>query len=296
MGTESNGGLAQLAQELKKGDRQNRQPFFGHGLIFRFGDSTLRKKVPVWSVPLFQQVIPGVVVMLFACVGIAAAQTGSISGKVVDSQGNAVAGATVSGVVIPSATAVPGPNGAPGFVPYPASGLSGADGSFTIPNTPAASLTICASKPGAALLNPCLWSDSPTAVTLAAGASASGISVVMANGVTIAIRVNDAKGLTIAHPEVDDVLVGTTHGNSPFIPGAVIARDSGGKTIGLVVPPSASVNLLVRSTNFALTDNSGAALASSVPVTAPASAAPAGGGGPTPSVTVGIGGAKAVTQ
>ena len=224
----------------------------------------------------------GAALLVLICAG---AQAATITGTIQDQQCKPEAGAIVSAVVkagpavavaaatVTAPVAPPPPSqpiqtGPPSFMPVMAKAASGADGSFEIDNVPAGAVYLCATKADSDVLNPCWWSATPPTVT----APASGVSLVVAHGVTIALRVHDAQGLIAARPSVDDILIGTTQGNSPFIPARVMERDGAGKTLGLTVPPAAVLNLLVRSKNFSMNDDKGLALPVGVgiPLTAPA--------------------------
>ena len=219
----------------------------------------------------------------------ALAQTGRITGTVTDDSGAAVAGAAVRASLRSSVSpGVTGPGGAPPFFPFPPVAASTATGGFEIDNLPAGKYTLCVEKPESTLLDPCLWTV-PVTLDVKAGATASGVSVVMSQGVELSILVQDGQGL-LANAAADDVRVGTSYGRSTFIPAMVYARDATGKTMKLVVPPGLPLNLKVTSASFTLADAKGNALGAGgqIPVAGPPAAAAgiaAPVGGP-PAITV----------
>ncbi|HPT28807.1 MAG TPA: carboxypeptidase-like regulatory domain-containing protein [Bryobacteraceae bacterium] len=221
-----------------------------------------------------------IIFLLCAFAASALGQTGRITGAVVDDSGTPIQGARVAASLWSSAKPVPFVAGRPpAFMPVPASALTGSKGEFEVSGLHAGKYYVCVEKPEAAILNPCLWADPPASVDVGEGAAVSGISVVAANGVTLNIRVQDAKGLLGANPASDDVRVGTSHRRSPFIPGIVSGRDPAGKVMSVIVPRGQAATVSVSSASFALSDERGAALAGteiSVPaeVVASAGAAP----------------------
>jgi hypothetical protein len=66
-------------------------------------------------------------------------------------------------------------------------------------------------------LNPCLWTDKPVTVDLAAGGGVSGVSVVASKGVIVTVGVQNSQGLLASNPANDDVRIGAYRGKSPFI-------------------------------------------------------------------------------
>lgn len=207
------------------------------------------------------------------------AQTGTITGRVTNDKGLAVAGVFVSAGL---RTPPPGSrSAAPSrpFFPVMAKNATDAKGTFEIGKLPAGEYTLCAEAPEAELLNPCMWAKTiPQAVITAEGAQAT-ILIVMSGGTAITIRVADPAGLIASHPEQDDLRVGTLQGNLSFIPARVISRDATGKTLKLMLPPGQTHKLAVQSKNFFIEDTKRVPVtaATAFTVTAPsAQANPAG--------------------
>jgi hypothetical protein len=210
---------------------------------------------------------------VFALCATARAQTGKIIGRAVDGSGNAVAGAVITASLkppIPPGTTITG-GSLPVFMPVSANSLSGASGAFEIDNLTAGAYVVCMEKTAAALLNPCIWSDMQTIVTVSASGAAN-TTVTAVNGTVINIRVADPSGLLSAAPTKDDIMIGVAHGQAPFLPAQVISRDAGGKTVGVTVPAGQAIAINVYSAGFTLTDTTGTT-SSSKSFTIPISAA-----------------------
>ncbi len=237
-----------------------------------------------------------ITILLFALAATALGQTGRITGTVVDDAGAAISGASVTAALWSTPQPIQlVPGKPPAFMPVPANALTGSKGEFQIEGLLTGKYHVCVEKPEAAMLNPCLWADAPVRVDVTTGATFSGVSVVAAKGVTVNVRVQDAKGLLMANPALDDVRVGTFHRVSPFIPGQVSDRDPAGRTMSVIVPRGQAASISVSSASFALADEKGVPLASTeIPVSAAAVGnAAVAVGAATPAVTVQITGPKA---
>ncbi len=204
------------------------------------------------------------IIVFCAFAATAFSQTGGITGNVVDDGGAPIQGASVSASLWSSAKPVPFVAGRPpAFMPVSAKALTGSKGEFQVDGLVAGKYYVCVEKPDSAILNPCLWADPPVSVDVEEGKAASGVSVVAAKGVSLNIRVQDAKGLLRANPAADDIRVGTSHRQSLFIPGRVSGTDPAGRTMSVIVPRGQPASISVASSAFVLADDKGAALASS---------------------------------
>jgi hypothetical protein len=239
-----------------------------------------------------------IAILFFTCAAAAVAQTGRISGTVIDDSGAPVVGAMVMASLRSSpAPVTPTPGQLPPFMPVMANAASGSKGDFEIKNLLVGTYALCVEASQGAYLNPCVWADQPVTVEMADGAVVKGVPVVAPRGVVITVRVRDLAGLLAADPAGDDLRIGTYNGRLPFIPARVSARDANGRTMSLVVPGGQSRTVAVSSGNFALADDKGTALASAetkISVNAPAiGSLPAGVGAATPTVIVQVTGKKA---
>ncbi len=203
-----------------------------------------------------------IIILLLAFAAAAFSQTGCITATVVDDSGAPIQGASVAAALWSSAKPVPFVAGRPpAFMPVPAKALTGSKGEFQVEGLVAGKYYVCVEKPEGAILNPCLWADTPVSVDVADGAITSGVSVVAAKGATLNIRVQDAKGLLRVNPAADDVRIGTSHRVSVFIPGRVSGIDPAGRTMSVIVPRGQAASISVSSSAFALADDKGVALA-----------------------------------
>src|SRR5206468_11436306 len=110
-------------------------------------------------------------------------------------------------------------------------------------------------------------------------------SVVATKGVSLNIRVQDAKGLLRANPAMDDVSIGTYHRTLPFIPGVVSGTDPTGKSISVIVPRGQAAKISISSVSFVLADEKGSSLAGTE-IQIPASVVASPGTGPAFTVQV----------
>lgn len=128
---------------------------------------------------------------------------------------------------------------------------------------PAAVHLLCASVPNAPYLDPCVWGNA-AAVQVSAGATAS-VTLVLAKGVYLNVRIDDPMGLL---PQVVDgpwtprkLAVGVMYGKGAYQPAQNTSVDSAGRNYQLIVPAGRPFSLWLYSTDVALADASGAALA-----------------------------------
>jgi hypothetical protein len=150
-----------------------------------------------------------VLLICLSVTAVAAGQTAQIRGTVTDETGAPIQGATVMASLRKAAEPISKSRPPVAtLMPVPAKAPSGAKGEFQIDSLYAGNYVICADVPDKAYLNPCLWSDQPTTLDVAAGATASGVKVVAQKGVFVTVRVDDPKGL-LKGPAADGVMVGT---------------------------------------------------------------------------------------
>ena len=222
-------------------------------------------------------------------------QTARVAGTVVDTSGQPITGALVRAAMRSSPKPILlTPGKAPAFMPVASDALSGAKGEFQIEGLYAATYAICVYKPQSTVLDPCLWSDTPVVVTLSDGSTSSGVTVTAAQGTTVKIRVLDPTGFLNANPSKDDLRIGINRGKSPLIPALPTSRDSGGKTMSVVVPLGQPLNFMVASTGLTLAGNAGASLGAEenqISVSA-AVLASAAAGSNTPVLTISVTGPK----
>jgi hypothetical protein len=193
------------------------------------------------------------------------ATTGSLQGLVTDSQGVPLAGAVVRYLSV-SAPSAPGawPRGGPGPNTVSGSATADANGKFTVIGLSAAPHLLCASVPNAPYLDPCVWSHAIPA-TVSAGATTN-LTLVLTKGVYLKVRVNDPMRLL---PQAVDSLwtprklvVGVAYGSGAYQGAQNTSVDSAGRNYQLIIPAGKPFSLWLYSTDVALADASGAAVAS----------------------------------
>ena len=192
--------------------------------------------------------------LIFSSALLYSQSTGGIGGKLVDDSGTIVALSTVT-------ASLQGTSGSGSFPPTYTVKTS-TDGTFTFSGLGAGTYRLCAQKPSASLLDPCLWRSQPTMVSVSAGAQAGPVSLSIQRGVLINVQVNDPQGLIAAKGAVDDILIGTrtTVPGTPFLAASVVSKTSTGKLVCLIVPPNLAQQILLSSQRFKLGDALGTAL------------------------------------
>jgi len=150
---------------------------------------------------------------------------------------------------------------------------TGNDGSFVLNALAAGTYLLCAEKEDIGLLNPCFWSGQPTSVTVSAGGTVTGISLVAEKGVALRIRLNDAPGLLAAN---DDVVIRAKPVIGPPLPTQIASKDAAGKTMTVLVPQAQPVDIHIYSAKLLLADEKGNAFTTpnvKVTVTSPSASA-----------------------
>jgi len=203
---------------------------------------------------------------------VAFAQTGVVTGRVIDGKGNPVAGAAVAAQPQLLAPGVKLTGIAGRGAPFTAKAPTGSDGSFEMDGLPPGTFELCAEAPASEVLNPCVWGGTKTVAAALAGKTVSGTLLKVSKGVTVLVRMSDVSAALLKNPAADDIRVGTHQGAFRFLGGRVVARDPSGKTVAIVVPAGQSMEVLVRSEAFSLADSKGNLLGagfSAFPLAAP---------------------------
>lgn len=141
------------------------------------------------------------------------------------------------------------------------------DGAFQFGPVPSGQYTLCAQAASGNWLNPCEWTNSPTAVIVAAAPQGpASTTIVMTRGAVVFIRVNDPGQFL---PKYDGkapgahLLVGVRSNALGFRTASVASQDSGGTNYQVTIPFGETVNLVVASQFFSLANATGQALSSS---------------------------------
>lgn len=152
---------------------------------------------------------------------------------------------------------------APGEAVLSGTVSTNANGKFTILALPSGVYLLCSNVPSAVYLDSCTWGRA-VRVSVSAGAIASA-SLVLQKGVYLNVRVNDPQGLL---PHVVDgpwtprkLLVGVAYGTGAYQAAGNTAVDSAGRSYQLIIPAGKPFSLWLYSTDIALLDANGIALA-----------------------------------
>lgn len=182
-----------------------------------------------------------------------AVATGSVQGKiVVDSDGSAVSGASISLVAAGGGTGAGSASAVRTFT-------SAADGTFTVAGLAAGRYSVCVRDPSGSVIDPCSWTDSLTTLTAAAGNTSTSFTVRVKRASTISVQVNDpaqALALTAADTYPPHVLVGAFGVGGIFHTAREVSNDASGRSFGLSVPVDSPVSLTVYSAQVKLTTDS----------------------------------------
>jgi len=183
-------------------------------------------------------------------------ETGAVRGSLLDETGVPVTYSLITARPIqpvqPGYFPVPAPAPIP---PFAATSSTDGAGQFEIDNLPPGKYQFCINKPGSQLLDPCIWGN-PATATVGTGVTQT-VTATVIHGVTITIRIADRTGLVAGNPQLDDLIVGTVSGLSPFVPALVQSKDATGKTLSIVVPKGKAGKLSVYSSALTLGDAAG---------------------------------------
>jgi hypothetical protein len=178
-----------------------------------------------------------------------AAQAGQISGTITDPAGKGLAQVNVVALVKP-----PDKSGPQNFQVKTA-----ADGTFTIPNTPAGNYRICVpAHPG--YLDPCKWSGTqPSGAIAAVASNVKAGTIALEAGTPIQVQVVDDNGSLKQNQNKTpgaSLLIGVWTPAGLFVPMDVASTDVNGTTTQQVyVPYSKNIHVSVTSSAFNVTDS-----------------------------------------
>jgi hypothetical protein len=191
---------------------------------------------------------------------------GTVSGTLTGDDGTLIGGAVVGLTVVP---------------PYPAGRLrqtewttfSGADGSFQFGQLAIGNYRVCAQVPGSVWLNGCEWGSQPPPLSLTAAQPDANVAVVLNKGAVVPIRLNDPSGVLSQFEgtlPTAQLLIGVSNDAFFFRTAPIVSTDATGRNHQIVIPFGVTVNLIVSSSFFQLSNSAGIALAktsASIPIT-----------------------------
>jgi hypothetical protein len=214
-----------------------------------------------------------ILVLLLPCMGqlpqpqpIPAPVGGNVIGTLTGDDGTLIGGAVVGLTVVP---------------PYPAGRLqqtqwttvSGADGSFQFGQLPTGNYRVCSQSPGTAWLNPCEWGSQPPPLSLTPGEPSATVAIVLNKGAVVPIRLSDPSGFLSQYEgkvPAAQLLIGVSNDASFFRTALIVSTDATGRSLQVVIPFGVTVNLIVCSSFFQLSNAAGILLpanSASIPIT-----------------------------
>jgi hypothetical protein len=181
---------------------------------------------------------------------------GVIEGRLTGEGGTKIAGASVHLRRLP-----PFPK-RPGQTEW--SAVTDSDGGFKFSRLFDGSYQLCSQALSGAWLNPCQWGLDYPLVTISESQPVAGISIVLKKGAVAPIRVEDPGQRLSQHEGKTPgahLLIGVGNDAFAFMPARLVAADSSGKSLEIVIPFNSRRNLVVRSAFFQLADGLGLPLA-----------------------------------
>jgi hypothetical protein len=136
--------------------------------------------------------------------------------------------------------------------------VSAADGKFQLASLAAGEWTICATVTGKELLDPCHGAARPIPVTLAEGASRSGVQVQLAKGAILRVRIEDAGKLleqAAAKAAGAQIAAGVWAPNGVYYPLGAPVRDATGAVYSIIVPVDTAFHLGVTAAHVQVEDS-----------------------------------------
>jgi hypothetical protein len=201
-------------------------------------------------------------------VGLGALTTGAVvTGTLQGYDGTLIAGASVTLSRMP-----PYPEGT--FWKKDWFVTSGTAGTFLFDGIYPGTYRLCAQAPAGVWLNPCQWGPQPSTVFLSSAQQSLSATIVLKKGVAVPIHVNDP-GQWLAQNEGKTpgahLLLGVANDAFVFEPAAITSQNSTGRNYSVVIPFATSVNLIVSSSFFQLSDATGTPLprtgSTAIPIT-----------------------------
>jgi len=189
----------------------------------------------------------------------AAERLGSVSGIVTYSDGPPVVSATVGYLrEAPLNQAAP----------KAAFTTSGSSGAFALTGLAAGTYAICVMGPSTAdWVDPCLWSDTPTRISMTPGQIVSGIKVAVQRATKLQIHVSDPTA-ALATNEGSKAgglfVLGVWSSRHIFIRGSIVSKQNTDRVYQLPVPPTTTFRVGVQSSLYRMQDETGKPIVSGV--------------------------------
>ena len=186
------------------------------------------------------------------------AQTGGISGVVLDAATKPVAGATVLYKSLPDYgnPAVANSSAVPVAPPVSSSVVTDSGGAFRIAGLPAGAYHVCAIALASGLLSSCNHGSKPMVVEVSAGQQVGNTTITMLSGAVVRVRVVDSAGKISQGHRFSVVSMA---GDGTYEIGKMVSQTSGETDYELTIPKDKTERLMVQ-TDLLVTDESGAAV------------------------------------
>jgi len=184
--------------------------------------------------------------------------TGGVAGTVVDDSGRPVAGARV---LISHTTSIKAPVAAPPVITgsLAATATTDPNGTFRVDSLPPGQYIACSEAPVSGHLDPCHWSTAAPNLTISAGETTSGVTIVMPKGAVLSVQVTDPRKLLqpVAGPidlalEIQVVTSKGLHYSAP-----IQSNSATGRSYAITVPFGTPLTLRVLSSHYTINDQSG---------------------------------------
>jgi hypothetical protein len=174
-----------------------------------------------------------------------------------------------------------------GQSPFDRQFSSKADGTFSIPDIPAGKYEICVDAPQENVLDPCLWSLTPSAVTVPASGSVSGLQIEVNTGYMLRVHVKDPQAAlqpTKGGIGGDELAIHVSAPNGRYVNFRALSLAPSEREHYLLVPFGQTLTLTISSSTLALSDGNSKRF-SGDSLTVPLRIAK---GGSWPEITVGV--------
>jgi hypothetical protein len=205
---------------------------------------------PLWYRSRWRLIL--LLTLAVAAVGSAQTPTGSIVGSVQTVDGRPVVNAEVFVGFRPAR---------PGDPPihFNAVTMTGADGTFNVPNVPNGTFAVCPSGGRPSLLPPCMWNPE-TVVTVANGQTVTAPIIQMKAGSDLFVRVNDPHGARARAEGISPgagLMLAVRTPAGFVLPIAMTAVDGVGADHHLMVPTNVDLVLVAFSSSYSMSDADG---------------------------------------
>jgi hypothetical protein len=138
--------------------------------------------------------------------------------------------------------------------------VTAAGGAFHFTGLNDGAYQLCAHVPASAWLNPCEWGLQPTTLSLSSSQPNATVHMVLKKGAAVSIRIDDP-GQLLSQNEGRKpgahLLLGVRNDASAICPARFLSQDTNGRNHEIVVPFNTTVNLVVQSSFFQVSNATG---------------------------------------